>query len=176
MPYLLDTNVFIQAKNLYYGFDLCPGFWTWLTRANQMGLVYSIEMVLNELTQFGRVGEHSEADELAQWAIAQDKEFFLPPNSETPSALSDIANWAVSTDYAQAAKDEFLTVADQFLVAEGLARDFTIVTHEQSRPNSRKRIKIPDACIAQSPSIECITPFEMLRRENAVFVLADDTG
>ena len=27
--YLLDSNVFIQAKNLYYGFDFCPAFWDW---------------------------------------------------------------------------------------------------------------------------------------------------
>ena len=26
--YLLDANVFIQAKNLHYGFDFCPAFWT----------------------------------------------------------------------------------------------------------------------------------------------------
>ena len=175
MPYLLDTNVFIQAKNLYYGFDLCPGFWAWLIRANQRGIVYSIEMVLNELTQFGRVGEHSEADELAQWAIARGKDMFLPPNSETSSALSDIASWAVSASYDQTAIDEFFRAADQFLVAEGLARDYTVVTHEQSAPNSRKRIKIPDACAAQSPGVECISPFEMLRRENAVFVLASNT-
>ena len=25
--YLVDANVFIQAKNLHYGFDFCPAFW-----------------------------------------------------------------------------------------------------------------------------------------------------
>ncbi len=25
MAYLLDANVFIQAKNLHYGLDFCPG-------------------------------------------------------------------------------------------------------------------------------------------------------
>ena len=35
MAYLLDTNVFIQAKNLYYGFDFCPAFWDWLGRGAQ---------------------------------------------------------------------------------------------------------------------------------------------
>ncbi len=34
MPYLLDTNVFIQAKNLHYGFDFCPAFWDWLKLDN----------------------------------------------------------------------------------------------------------------------------------------------
>jgi len=26
MSYLLDANIFIQAKNLHYGFDFCPAF------------------------------------------------------------------------------------------------------------------------------------------------------
>jgi Domain of unknown function (DUF4411) len=32
MGYLLDANVFIQAKNLHYGFDFCPAFWEWRHR------------------------------------------------------------------------------------------------------------------------------------------------
>ena len=32
MAYLLDSDVFIRAKNDHYGFDLCPGFWEWLER------------------------------------------------------------------------------------------------------------------------------------------------
>lgn len=31
--YLLDTNIFIQAKNLHYGFDFCPAFWELLNAA-----------------------------------------------------------------------------------------------------------------------------------------------
>jgi hypothetical protein len=30
MPYLLDSDVFIQAKNLHYSFDFCPAFWDWI--------------------------------------------------------------------------------------------------------------------------------------------------
>ena len=35
MAYLLDANVFIQAKNLHYGFDFCPAFWDWLVTATR---------------------------------------------------------------------------------------------------------------------------------------------
>jgi len=31
--YLLDTNIFIQAKNLHYGLD----FWDWLIAQNKAG-------------------------------------------------------------------------------------------------------------------------------------------
>lgn len=28
--YLLDSNVFLQAYLVYYGFDIAPGYWDWL--------------------------------------------------------------------------------------------------------------------------------------------------
>ncbi|MFS2059288.1 DUF4411 family protein [Kosakonia cowanii] len=27
MRYLLDANTYIQAKNQYYGMDICPAYW-----------------------------------------------------------------------------------------------------------------------------------------------------
>ena len=51
MAWLLDANVFIQAKNLQYGFDFCPAFWDWLTRENEARNVFSIERVRTELLQ-----------------------------------------------------------------------------------------------------------------------------
>lgn len=59
-PYLLDANVFIQAKRLHYGFDFCPAFWDWLLQQNQVGIVASIEKVADEL--------HTGEDELSEWA------------------------------------------------------------------------------------------------------------
>jgi len=49
MAYLLDANVFIQAKNLHCGLDFCPAFWDWLIEQNREGRVYSIEKVGDEL-------------------------------------------------------------------------------------------------------------------------------
>ena len=49
MAYLLDADTFIQAKNLHYGFDFCPGFWDWIVRENAAGCVFSIEKVGDEL-------------------------------------------------------------------------------------------------------------------------------
>ena len=71
MAYLLDSNVFIQAKNLYYGMDFCPAFWEWLVNANQAGSVLSTQKVRDELL----AGD----DELADWARQRGEEFFLPP-------------------------------------------------------------------------------------------------
>ena len=62
----------------------------------------------------------------------------------------------------------FLQVADYWLVAHAKARDWTIVTHETPSESVRK-IKIPNACIGLG--LHCISPYEMLRREKARFVL-----
>jgi hypothetical protein len=70
MSYLLDANVFIQAKNLHYGLDFCPAFGDWLVENNTAGKVFSIEKVGDEID----AGD----DDLAQWTKAQQG-FFPNP-------------------------------------------------------------------------------------------------
>ncbi len=37
MVALLDSNGLIQAKNLFYRFGFCPGFWDWLSVEHAKG-------------------------------------------------------------------------------------------------------------------------------------------
>ena len=160
MAYLLDANVFIQAKNLHYGLDFCPAFWEWLIESNRVGQVRSIE----------RVGDEVEAgsDDLALWAAARGPDFFLKPDAAILPALTAVSTWATNQNYDPAAVNTFFLIADYYLVAHALAHGDTVVTHEIAS-NSTRKIKIPDACIGLG--IRCITPFEMLRNERARFVL-----
>jgi len=158
--YLLDANVFIQAKNLHYGFDFCPAFWEWLVVQNVSGNVASIEKVADELAS----GE----DDLTSWAKDRGCEFFLPPDDAILPALGTVSAWANGNGYEPAAVSTFLQVADYWLVAHALAHEFTVVTHEVPA-NSTRKIKIPNACIGLE--LHCISPYEMLRRERAEFVL-----
>lgn len=160
MAYLLDADVFIRAKRLHYGFDFCPAFWDWLIAENATGKVFSIEKVGNEV--------QAVADELAEWATARSEGFFLRADAEAFPALASVSEWASSQDYEQGAISTFLQVADYFLVAQALAGDHVVVTHEIPSASTRK-IKIPDACIGLG--IKCMTPFDMLRLERARFVL-----
>lgn len=57
--YLLDANVFIEAKRRYYAFDLCPGFWDCLVSHHQGDRIQSIDRVKQELER---------GDDLLQWA------------------------------------------------------------------------------------------------------------
>lgn len=160
MAYLVDANVFMQAKNLHYGFDFCPAFWDWLIRENGTGSVFSIEKVGDEI----RAGN----DDLSAWAAARDSRFFIKPDLPVTTALANVSNWVASGRYEQMAVNAFLQVADYYLVAHALAHGHTVVTHEKPE-NSKRKVKIPNVCIGLG--IKCMTPFEMLRVERAKFVL-----
>jgi hypothetical protein len=160
MPYLLDANVFIQAKNLHYGLDFCPAFWDWLIEGNAAKKVFSIEKVGDEILAGG--------DQLADWASHRGPDFFLKPDPKLLAALRSVSAWATSQSYEPAAVNTFLLVADYYLVAHALAHGYTVVTHEIAS-NSTKKIKIPDGCIGLG--VKCMTPYEMLRTERARFVL-----
>lgn len=162
MVYLLDANVFIQAKNLHYGLDFCPAFWDWLIASNQAEKVFSIEKVGDEID----AGD----DALSYWAKEREPGFFLKPDAKVAAGFPAVSAWASSGHYEPAAVSTFLQVADYYLVVHALAYDFVLVTHEVPSP-SVKRIKIPDACIGLG--IKFMTPFEMLRHEQARFVLGE---
>lgn len=77
--YLLDANVFIQAKNLHYGFDFCPAFWSWVESAHEAQRVFSVQTVGDELL--------AGADELAAWAESRPPTFFLQPDARALPSL-----------------------------------------------------------------------------------------
>lgn len=158
--YRLDTNIFIEAKNRYYGFDFCPAFWEWLITQNNAGTVASIEKVSSELIGTG--------DDLADWAEAQSKNFFLAPDEAVLQALAKVSEWATGQNFQPAAISTFLQAADYWLIGHAMAHDFVVVSHEVPSDTVRK-IKIPNACVGLG--ITFVSPFEMLRRERARFVL-----
>lgn len=161
MTYLLDANIFIQAKNSHYGFDLCPGFWDWIDQAHAQGRLHSVEKIRGELLAGG--------DELAEWARNRES-LFLPPDEQVVECLRALTVWATQAGYEAAAVSTFLAGADSYLVAHANAHRLTVVTHEIAA-DTRRKLKIPNACDGVGAS-HC-TPFEMLRAEGVRFVLDD---
>lgn len=160
MAYLLDANVFIQAKNLHYGLDFCPAFWDWLIANNASGKVFSIEKVGDEIA--------AGADDLSTWAAQRGNRFFLKPEQPILAALGTVSVWANGQNYEPTAINTFLQVADYYLCAHALVGKHIVVTHEVPSPSTR-RIKIPNACVGLN--LKCMTPYEMLRVERARFIL-----
>ena len=159
--YLLDANVFIQAKNLHYGFDFCPAFWDWLDRENRQGKVLSIEKVKDEI--------EAGADELSDWVRSRSQSFFLRDDQHVLKSLASVARWVNQQSYEPAAISTFFQVADYYyLVAHALTKSFVVVTHEVAA-NSTKRIKIPNVCMGLN--LKFMTPYTMLRHERARFLL-----
>lgn len=162
MSYLLDSNVFISAKHLHYGLDFCPAFWDWLTHHGHTGRVCSIDKVSDEI-QAGQ-------DELSEWAKHRGQTLFRRTPPTLAPQFAQVSEWVVSQGYTPAAINTFFQVADYYLVAHALAGDHVLVTHE-TLANSPGRIKIPNVCLGLG--VRYMTPYQMLRTEQARFVLAN---
>lgn len=159
--YLLDANVFIDAKRRYYPFNVCPGFWEWLDVAHADGRVGSIRRVREELVGFG--------DDLSEWAN-QRSGFFIEPDDAVVASLTQVAVWVAGQNYLPAAQSQFLDSADYYLVSQAHGQRHTVVSHERPEPNRVNRIKIPDVCDAFG--VSWLSPFAVLESEGVEFVLA----
>lgn len=159
--YLLDSDVFIDAKNRHYGFDIVPAFWDWLVQAHESGRVFTVERCSQEVIAGG--------DELADWMKARLPSFALKPSGDDQAALQTVSQWASSAGFRPGAAAQFLGAGDYFLVSQALSLGYTVVTQEEPAPLSQKRIKIPDAC--KAVGVPWMSPFRMLRAEGARFNL-----
>ncbi len=88
MPYLLDSDVLMEARKRYYGFDICPGFWAWIERKHQHGVLLSVEKVRDE------IGEGTDA--LVTWAGNRPDSFFIAPDDKTQAAFATVSQWATN--------------------------------------------------------------------------------
>lgn len=162
MTFILDANVFIEAKNRYYAFDICPGFWTWMDHIVASGNVQTITKVRDELIDGN--------DELKDWVAARKTApwFLSVDDRETQSTLGSIASFIQSERYKPAAKNKFLSKADPWLIAKAVTTGATVVTHEEHRPEATKTVPIPNIC--HQFGVRWVNTFDLLRTMTASFV------
>lgn len=164
--YIVDSNVFITAKNLYYAFDICPGFWKSVIVHHQQGQVHSVDRVRSELLA-GR-----ETEDLVKW-VKNDLPggFFLDTNGgEVSAAYGDIMLWVQrKAQFFDNAKAQFATGADGWLVAYAKVHSAIVVTTEQPSPEAKSRVPLPNVC--DEFGVTYTNPFSMLRELNVQFVL-----
>ena len=158
MKYLADTNIFIEAKNGYYAFDICPGFWTWLKGFDDMR---SISMVKDEILDGN--------DDLSEWASNElPDDYFINEDTTVQQRFREIGKYVNSIDkYEQHAKDEFLGCADGWLLAAASVKDAIVVTHEKYDSNCKRKIPLPN--IAEKYKVDCLRITDVLRREKVAF-------
>ena len=159
--YLIDANVFIQAKNLYYRFDFCEAFWAWLHKAHEAGLVFSIKKVKKELMG----GDKS--DLVRKWVENLPEDFFLDDvtDQDVMRTYAKVMQWtSASTHFSPQAKAEFAKpdVADAFLIAVAKQHGYEIISQEKSNTASKKKICLPDA--ADAFDVKTIFVYDMLSK------------
>ena len=152
MAMLLDANVFIEAKNRYYGFDFCPGFWRWIERAAEADVAWSLSRVEDEL-----VGRD---DPLAAWVRERRDVLFKPLGNQILPAIAELSAWTQGQSYRPAAVQTFFESADFYLIAYAKTHGHNVVTLE-TPSDGVKRVKIPEPCLAMG--VRFLTPFQMLR-------------
>lgn len=89
MTYLLDANVFIQAKNLHYGLDFCPAFWQWLLDNHAAGRVFSIDKVADEIAAGG--------DELTDWTRDHGNGLFVKTGAAVAAKFGAVRDRLINT-------------------------------------------------------------------------------
>lgn len=162
--YLIDADVFVQAKNLHYRFEFCGGFWNWIEAAHKAGLVYSVAKVRAELVA-GNKG-----DPARTWAEKLPQGFFLEDASDLKvmTHYASLMTWAANGDqYTPGAIAEFADnkKADAFIVAVARQRGDIVITHEKSIPDAKRRIPLPNA--ADALSVKTMTIFDLLSKHAA---------
>lgn len=161
--YLLDANIFIEAQNRYYSFDIVPAFWDWMDSV--FGPDFgTIRPVRDELLGKG--------DELDKWmAERKDESWILAVDDEETQVLfGEIASELVGSGrYHEAGVAQFLDGADPWLVAKAQVLGATIVTHEVPNAQCRRRVPLPNLC--QERGINFIDTFDAMRNHGAQFRL-----
>lgn len=162
--YVLDANVFIEAHQRYYSFDICPGFWLALVRQHQAGRVFSIDRIRAELVKMD--------DALRAWVQDSTPGAFFKGTADkkVSDAFTDMVNWVQNEkQFTTEAKEQFSSGVDGWLAAYAKANGLVVVTHEEYSPDVKKRVLIPNVCLEFK--VDYCNTFEMLRELGERFVL-----
>lgn len=158
--FVIDTSVFVQAYKNYYAFDIVPSFWQVIKHHAESGQVISIDRIKREINNY------AEDDELKIWTNNEFTKWFHSTDDESVFAeYRQIINWSINNhQFTDAAKAEFASVADSWLIAFAKAFDYVLVTQEVSEPKIKRKIPIPNVC--QEFGVRYINTYGMLRRLN----------
>ncbi|WP_340619680.1 DUF4411 family protein [Xenorhabdus siamensis] len=152
--FLIDSNVFIEAKYFHYNFNYCKKFWDLILDLHQKGIVFSIKAVRNELIK--------KEDALCNWVKTEVPDSFFEDENKSFSSYAQLMNWSRNLNVHDKAKADFADInkADAFLIAHAMTNSMAVITHEKEQPGAKKRILIPNA--AKANGVKTLTIFEFL--------------
>ncbi len=161
MAYLLDSNILIEAKNLYYSFDICPGYWEWVKYAHENGTLLTIEPVQDEIL--------AKEDELSEWLKLCPADYFPTIDDDCAKAMTEVSEWVIAQGFRESAVHAFLSKADYFLVAYAKTHGHVIITKEV-HSSGKTKVKIPTVC--QALGVRCTNVYDLMRDKGVSFNLA----
>lgn len=136
--YWLDANVFIEAKNNAYAFDIAPGFWEAIESLAKSNRIRCPDRVRTELLSI--------KDELSAWVgTVEPSGLFAGADQAVQRQVGNIAQF-VQNNYETAQSKYFLDAADPWIIAHADLDKGVVVTLEQLAPSNSKRVKIPNIC------------------------------
>jgi rRNA-processing protein FCF1 len=171
--YLFDSDVLIVSKNKHYNPNFIMLFWDWLLEGHRQECFYSIDHVKNELKNSTdiKIGNITKKDFLTDFADNNPAYFLKTITSSLE--YGELMRWA-GTEWGKnfAAKDIALrnkararfaheAYADSWLIAYAKKYDYTIITNEESAPDAKRDIKLPDA--AKAFNVQCITLHKVMQ-------------
>ena len=166
--YLLDTNCFVSAWQLYYRRSFAPAFWAHLASLVDKGTVVILDSVYNEVV----TGD----DDLCRF-LKQYKPVVQKPDQNVLSAYAEVLQTVqinIGKYYKETALQSWSakSVADPWLIASAKVNNAIIVTQEESAINNitaahkagngslMKSAKIPD--VACMMGIQCINLYDFI--------------
>lgn len=159
MEYLMDSSALIQAKNQFYRFSFCPGFWDWVAAEHAKGALFSIAKVKEELED-GK-------DDLANWAVKViPASFFIGPTAAVVTTQGVVSQWVnAQASYSPQEKARFLSKADPWLVAEAIQNRRQIITFEDLVPPNSTKVKIPN--VANNFGVQTVNLYDVIEASGA---------
>jgi hypothetical protein len=161
--FLLDANAFIEAKDRYYGFDICPGYWSSLLAQHDSKRLFSIDRIADELNE--------QDDVVKQWIENEVPATFFKKTEDQAviDKFQEMVNWVYSQpQFTDAAKTEFASVADGWVIAYAAVNGLVVVTHEQFAPEAKRKVPMPNVCVEFD--VEYVDTFSMLRELGERFI------
>lgn len=161
--FLLDANAFIEAKDRYYGFDICPGYWSSLLAQHDSKRLFSIDRIADELNE--------QDDVVKQWIENKVPATFFKKTEDQAviDKFQEMVNWVYSQpQFTDAAKTEFASVADGWVIAYAAVNGLVVVTHEQFAPEAKRKVPMPNVCVEFD--VNYVDTFSMLRELGEKFI------
>ncbi len=131
--------------------------------------LFSIDRIADELNE--------QDDVVKQWIKNEVPDTFFKKTEDQAviDKFQEMMNWVYSQpQFTDAAKTEFASVADGWVIAYAAVNGLVVVTHEQFAPEAKRKVPMPNVCVEFD--VEYVDTFSMLRELGEKFIRRTKRG